>query len=69
MRHLEEAFGRDISLDVHRRQPDRVAELLRDAGLTVRVRVLRERDEDGPFPELTSQALLPARRPAALGRS
>jgi len=67
--HLEDAWGRDISLDFHRRQPDRVAELLRDAGLTVRARVLRERDEDGPFPERTSQALLLARRPAAPGRA
>ncbi|WP_431046101.1 class I SAM-dependent DNA methyltransferase [Streptomyces sp. P1-3] len=63
--HLEEAFGHAISLDFHRRRPDRVAELLDQAGLTVRARTLRERDEDGDFPERTPQGFVLARKPVA----
>ena len=63
--HLTEAFGHTISLDFHRRPPERVAELLEQAGLVVRARLLRERDDDGAFPERTAQAFLLARKPAA----
>jgi len=62
--HVTEAFGHAISLDFHRRQPDRVAELLNEAGLVVRARLLRERDVDGDFPERTPQAFLLARKQA-----
>jgi hypothetical protein len=55
--HLTQALGHPVSLDFHRRQPDRVAELLGRAGLVVRARLLREPDEDGDFPERAQQAL------------
>jgi ubiquinone/menaquinone biosynthesis C-methylase UbiE len=59
--HLSEALGHAISLDFHRRRPERIAELLREAGLVVRARTLRE-PEDGA--ERTPQAYLLARKPA-----
>ncbi|MEV5599713.1 class I SAM-dependent methyltransferase [Streptomyces sp. NPDC052496] len=59
---LEEAFGRQVSLDFHRRQPDRMAALLEAAGLPVYARLVRERDE-GKFAERTPQACLMARKP------
>jgi ubiquinone/menaquinone biosynthesis C-methylase UbiE len=58
--HLSEALGHAISLDFHRRRPDRIAELLCEAGLVVRARTLREA-EDGA--ERTPQAYLLARKP------
>lgn len=58
--HYEEAFGHRVRLTFHRRRPERVAELLADAGLPVRTRLLREA-EDG---ERTGQAYLVARKPA-----
>ncbi|WP_269858462.1 class I SAM-dependent DNA methyltransferase [Streptomyces sp. RPT161] len=61
--HLAEAFGNAVSLDFHRRQPDHVAELLGQAGLTLRARLRRERDEEGEFPERTPQAFVLARKP------
>ncbi|ARF74336.1 class I SAM-dependent methyltransferase [Streptomyces griseus] len=64
---MTEALGRDVSLVFHRRQPERVAELLRDAGLEVRSRVWRERETDGPFPERTPQGFVLARRPVVSG--
>jgi SAM-dependent methyltransferase len=60
--HLTEALGRAISLDFHRRRPDRVAELLTQAGLDVRARLVREPDHGGDFPERTPQAFLLARK-------
>ncbi|MFI8001758.1 class I SAM-dependent DNA methyltransferase [Streptomyces sp. NPDC086010] len=63
----EEAFGKDIALDFRRRRPDRVAELLEAAGLTVLARTVRETDTEGPFPEKTPQAFLIARKPTVSG--
>lgn len=63
---LTEAWGMEISLDCHRRQPERIAGLLRDAGLEVMSRVWRERDTDGPFPERAPQGFVLARRPPAV---
>lgn len=60
-----EAWGMEVSLDFHRRQPERIAELLRDAGLEVVSRVWRERETDGPFPERVPQGFVLARRPPA----
>ncbi len=60
--HLTEVFGHAISLNFHRRQPDRIAELLSQAGLVVRARLLREPDDDGV--ETTQQAYLLARTPS-----
>ncbi|MEU4178249.1 class I SAM-dependent methyltransferase [Streptomyces sp. NPDC026589] len=62
---LTEAWGMEVSLDFHRRQPERIGELLRDAGLEVVSRVWRERDTDGPFPERAPQGFVLARRPSA----
>jgi SAM-dependent methyltransferase len=63
-RHLTEAFGHPVELRFHRRHPDVLAQLLGEAGLLVRARLLRERDEDGPFPERTAQGFVLARKPA-----
>ena len=62
--HLAEALGHPVSLDFRRRQPGRVAELLGQAGLVVRARLVREPDDDGDFPEREQQAFLLARKPA-----
>ena len=62
--HLAEALGHPVSLDFRRRQPGRVAELLGQAGLVVRARLVREPDDDGDFPEREEQAFLLARKPA-----
>ncbi|MGC5332666.1 class I SAM-dependent DNA methyltransferase [Micromonospora sp. DT62] len=62
--HLTEALGHPVSLEFRRRRPDRVAELLTDAGLDVRVRMVREPEAFGSQPERTPQAYLVARRPA-----
>ncbi|MCT6778249.1 methyltransferase domain-containing protein [Streptomyces sp. CS7] len=64
---LTEAWGLDVSLVFHRRQPERIAELLRDAGLEVVSRVRRERETDGPFPERAPQGFVLARRPVVSG--
>ncbi|PCG81687.1 SAM-dependent methyltransferase [Streptomyces sp. WZ.A104] len=64
---LTEAWGMEISLVFHRRRPERVAELLRDAGLEVVSRVWRERETDGPFPERAPQGFVLARRPIVSG--
>jgi SAM-dependent methyltransferase len=67
--HLTEAFGHPVSLEFHRRQPDQVAALVRQAGLVVRARLLREPDTEGEFPEKTPQAFVLARKPVdAAGR-
>jgi ubiquinone/menaquinone biosynthesis C-methylase UbiE len=62
--HLAEALGHPVSLDFRRRQPERVAELLGQAGLVVRARLVREPDDDGDFAERKEQAFLLARKPA-----
>ena len=62
--HVTQAMGRPISLELHQRQPERVADLLERAGLNVRARLLREPDEEGDFPERTRQAFVLARKPA-----
>src|SRR6266496_1596170 len=59
-RHLAEWFGHAVSLDGYRWPPDRVAEMLSDAGLVVRARLLRE--PDGPV-ETTQRAYLLPRGP------
>ncbi|MGH3900097.1 MAG: class I SAM-dependent methyltransferase [Pseudonocardiaceae bacterium] len=59
-RHLAEAFGHVVSLDFYRFQPDRVAQLLHEAGIAVFARLLREPDET----ERVQQAYLLARKPA-----
>jgi SAM-dependent methyltransferase len=66
--HLAERFGHPISLDYYWRQPDRVAELLAQAGLPVRARLLREPDIYGDFAETRQRAYLLARKPADVAR-
>lgn len=66
-RHLDEALGHLVKLDFHRRRPDAVGELLSQAGLALTARLLRERDEDGAFPERTPQGFVLVRKPAAAG--
>ncbi|PNE41006.1 class I SAM-dependent DNA methyltransferase [Streptomyces noursei] len=60
LRHLDHAYGHDLSLDVYWLAPDRVAELAGRAGFAVGTRVHREPEghENGP------QAYLLARKPA-----
>jgi ubiquinone/menaquinone biosynthesis C-methylase UbiE len=60
---LTELLGQPVSLVFHRRQPERVAELLAQAGLAVRARMLREPDQEGAFTERTPQAFVLARKP------
>jgi SAM-dependent methyltransferase len=55
---LEKSHGHQVTLDVYRRQPDAVAQLLNAAGLTVHTRQTREPDES----ERTRQAMLLARK-------
>ncbi|MFD5633711.1 class I SAM-dependent DNA methyltransferase [Streptomyces sp. NPDC127077] len=55
---LEHAYGHDVDLDVHRFPPERVAGLLRAAGLTEVARLVREADPH----EATPQAFVLARR-------
>jgi SAM-dependent methyltransferase len=61
--HLTEAKGHEVSLDFHRRRPDRVAELLSQAGFDVCARMVREPDHEGDFPERTPQGFVLARKP------
>ncbi|MEV5580767.1 class I SAM-dependent methyltransferase [Streptomyces parvus] len=63
---MAEAWGLEVFLVVHRRQPERVAGLL-GAGLEVAFRVWRERETDGPIPERAPQGFVPARRPVVSG--
>lgn len=65
--HRTEGLGHAISLDFHHREPDQVAEVLRQAGFEVRARLLREADLEGEFPEATRQGFVLARKPAAPG--
>ncbi|MGX2997481.1 class I SAM-dependent methyltransferase [Streptomyces sp. JNUCC 64] len=60
---LTEGLGHPVRLDFHRRTPERMAELLTGAGLSVRSSTLRQPDTDGSFPERAPQCFLLARRP------
>ena len=60
---LTEAFRHVVSLDFHRLQPDRVAQLLGEAGLAVLARLLREPEET----EKVQQAYVLARKPPTIG--
>jgi SAM-dependent methyltransferase len=65
--HLAEARGHSVALDYRWRRPEGVAELLGQAGLIVRARLVREPDDDGDFQEREPQAFLLARKPAQSG--
>lgn len=60
--HLEQAYGHAVALDAYRMAPERVAELLRQAGLVVHARLLRQPE----VPEKVEQAYLVVRK---LGKS
>ncbi|MFJ8021353.1 class I SAM-dependent DNA methyltransferase [Streptomyces sp. NPDC096311] len=57
--HLDHAYGHDLDLDVYRFPPERVVELLGDAGLVEVARLVREADAH----EKTPQAFVLARKP------
>jgi hypothetical protein len=57
--HLERAYGHELSLDAYRLRPDRIAELLGQAGFVVHARLLREPQE----PEKNQQAYFLAAKP------
>ncbi len=56
------AFGHVVSLDFYRFQPDRVAELLGEAGLAMFARLLREPDET----KRVQRAYVLARKPMTI---
>jgi len=61
-RHVTEAFGRPVCVDAYRFRPDRVAELLTQAGLDQFAQLVREPHEGV---ETDQRAYLLARKPAA----
>lgn len=66
LRRLEHAYGHELSLDVYWVSPDRIAELLSQAGFTVDARLIREPNEQEK-PRQGQQAYLLARRPVRPG--
>ncbi|MER6435999.1 class I SAM-dependent methyltransferase [Streptomyces sp. NPDC001185] len=66
LRHLEHAYGHALSLDVYWVSPDRIVELLSQAGFTVDARLIREPNEQEK-PRQGQQAYLLARRPVRPG--
>jgi len=50
-KRLEQAYGHAITLDAYRLSPDRITELLTEAGLDVRARMVREPDPPYPTPQ------------------
>jgi SAM-dependent methyltransferase len=65
--HRTEGLGHPLSLVFHRRRPDRVAELLIRAGLSVRATMQREPEDYRGGVEKTQQAYLLARKPGEAG--
>lgn len=63
--HIDRPFGHPVSLDFRRRQPDRIADLVGRAGLSVRARLLREPEAE--LGDTAPQACLMIRKPAAAG--
>ncbi|MCZ7456424.1 class I SAM-dependent methyltransferase [Streptomyces sp. WMMC940] len=62
LRHMENAYGHELSLDVYWVSPDRIAELLSQTGLTVDARLIREPNEQEK-PRQGQQAYLLTRKP------
>jgi SAM-dependent methyltransferase len=58
-RHMAQAYGHTVSLDAYLLAPDRIAELLSQAGLVVHARLVREPEKR----EKRQQACLLARKP------
>jgi len=61
-RHLQQAYGHDISLELYRMQPDQLARQLNAAGLLVHARVVRDPDDQETVPQAY---LLASKRSAA----
>uniref|UniRef100_A0AAU3H5Q6 Class I SAM-dependent methyltransferase n=1 Tax=Streptomyces sp. NBC_01401 TaxID=2903854 RepID=A0AAU3H5Q6_9ACTN len=64
LKHLENAYGHELSLDVYWMSPDRIAELLGRAGLTVDARLITEPKEQDR-PRQGQQAYFLVRKPEA----
>ncbi|KPI21081.1 Methyltransferase type 11 [Actinobacteria bacterium OK074] len=60
--HRDHLYGHDLSLDIHRFPPERIAGLLGEAGFVGVARLVRESDD--PVWEKTPQAYLLVRKPA-----
>ncbi|MFI7674878.1 class I SAM-dependent methyltransferase [Actinophytocola sp. NPDC049390] len=56
--HRTRAGRHDVELTFHHRTSEKMADLLRDSGFTVRAQLVRAPDTDGPYPEETPQAYL-----------
>ncbi|WP_246278465.1 class I SAM-dependent methyltransferase [Phytohabitans rumicis] len=56
---VEQAYGHEVAADAYRLEPDRIAELLADAGIVLGTRVVKEREGQ----EKTPQAYLLAHKP------
>ncbi|MEW2162877.1 class I SAM-dependent methyltransferase [Streptomyces sp. NPDC007084] len=63
VRRLEHAYGHEVDMDVYSFRPDRVAELLTEAGLIEAVRLVREAEMTPYGLERTAQGFILARRP------
>ncbi|GHH85994.1 methyltransferase [Streptomyces sulfonofaciens] len=61
LRHLDHAYGHDLSLDVYWTPPERMEDLVTGAGLTIEARLLREPDAQ-ERPAQGPQGYLLARR-------
>jgi predicted methyltransferase len=62
--HLDEAFGRAVSLDFHRLQPDAVVESLERAGFELTARVVRAPERASAASAVPQGALI-ARKPSS----
>lgn len=60
--HLDEAFGREVTLDVHRLQPDAVVAQFDDAGFDLTARLLRAPEPSSSAAKIP-QGFLVARKP------
>ncbi|GAA3907259.1 class I SAM-dependent methyltransferase [Streptomyces lacrimifluminis] len=60
-KHHDQPFGRPVSMTFQRRRPERIAELLTEAGLTLVSQTVRAADEQAG--ESSPQAFLMARKP------
>lgn len=63
LQHRTTMGGHEVSVVFHQRRPDAVAESLSQAGLPVRARMVRERDDEGDYQEDAQQAFILARKP------
>ncbi|MFD8965307.1 class I SAM-dependent methyltransferase [Streptomyces sp. NPDC059568] len=64
LRHLDHAYGHDLSLDIYWTSPEQVAGLMTEGGIAVTARLVREPDEQ-ERPRQGRQAYLLARKAPA----